>query len=263
MANEGQWCVKKTLTSPPSRMHYGTRGWLLRKWFEAKQDEGNGEQAGMCRLLCLNSWKPFLDLGHEDQEMLSQKLKSRERETSQFSLWQQRMWFRFSFRETQHSVSINWVCPIFRYCLFVRFSVRRGNTFFSFPPLTKNWLQTKIFALSPGEHVSTIASKTGTVKHAASKSRVVAEICDAQGTCCQTSSDGRGLDNSKVVRQAGQTDVYGNTTILGSCSQKVHSVYFDPWWRKVISLGCADLRLFWSIMFCAINHWPFLQMIND
>merc|ERR1719220_1831997 len=61
---------------------------------------------------------------------------------------------------------------------------------------------------SPGEHVSTIASKTGTGKYAGSKSRVVAEICDAQGTCCQTSSDGRGLDNSKVVRQAGQTDVY-------------------------------------------------------
>ena len=69
--------------------------------------------------------------------------------------------------------------------------------------------------------MSTIASKTGTVKHAKSKSRVVAEICDAQGTCCQTSSDGRGLDNSKVVRQAGQTDVYTDTAILGSCSQKV------------------------------------------
>ena len=99
-------------------------------------------------------------------------------------------------------------------------------------------------SLSPGEHVSTIASKTGTVKHAKSKSRVVAEICDAQGTCCQTSSDGRGLDNSKVVRQAGQTDVYRNTAILGSCSQKVHSVYFDPWCRKVIWVGCADLPLF-------------------
>ena len=115
--------------------------------------------------------------------------------------------------------------------------------------------------LSPGEHVSTIASKTGTVKYAGSKSRVVAEICDAQGTCCQTSSDGRGLDNSKVVRQAGQTDVYTDTAILGSCSQKVHSVYFDPWWRKVTRLGCSDLPLFWSIMFCAVDHWPFLQIM--
>merc|ERR1712226_849103 len=80
---------------------------------------------------------------------------------------------------------------------------------------------------SSGEHVSTIASKTGTVQHAKSKSRVVAEICDAQGTCCQTSSDGRGLDNSKVVRQAGQTDVYADTAILGSCSQK-GSLVGDP-----------------------------------
>ena len=100
-------------------------------------------------------------------------------------------------------------------------------------------------SLSPGEHVSTIASKTGTVQHAKSKSRVVAEICDAQGTCCKTSSDGRGLDNSKVARRfEGQTDVYTDTAILGSCSQKVHSVYFDPWRRKVIRLGYADLPLF-------------------
>ena len=97
--------------------------------------------------------------------------------------------------------------------------------------------------LSPGEHVSTIASKTGTGKYAGSKSRVVAEICDAQGTCCQTSSDGRGLDNSKVVRQAGQTDVYTDTAILGSCSQKV--VYILTLGeKKVIRLGCADLPLF-------------------
>ena len=98
-------------------------------------------------------------------------------------------------------------------------------------------------SLSPGEHVSTIASKTGTGKYAGSKSRVVAEICDAQGTCCQTSSDGRGLDNSKVVRQAGQTDVYTDTAILGSCSQKV--VYILTLGeKKVIRLGCADLPLF-------------------
>ena len=91
--------------------------------------------------------------------------------------------------------------------------------------------------------MSTIASKTGTGKYAGSKSRVVAEICDAQGTCCQTSSDGRGLDNSKVVRQAGQTDVYTDTAILGSCSQKV--VYILTLGeKKVIKLGCTDLHLF-------------------
>merc|ERR1712113_521363 len=89
---------------------------------------------------------------------------------------------------------------------------------------------------SSGEHVSTIASKTGTVKHAKSKSRVVAEICDAQGTCCQTSSDGRGLDNSKVVRQAGQTDVYRNTATLGSCSQK-GSLVGDP---NTVKLTSSD-----------------------
>ena len=69
--------------------------------------------------------------------------------------------------------------------------------------------------------MSTIATKTGTSGNAQSKARVVAEICDSRGSCCQTSSDGRGLDNSKVVRQAGQTDVYTDTAILGSCSQKV------------------------------------------
>ena len=79
--------------------------------------------------------------------------------------------------------------------------------------------------LSPGEHVSTIASKTGTGKYAGSKSRVVAEICDAQGTCCQTSSDGRGLDNSGEDRQIGQTDVYTDRAILGSCSQKVVYIF--------------------------------------
>ena len=39
------------------------------------------------------------------------------------------------------------------------------------------------------------------------------------------------------------------------------SINFDPCWRKVIRLGCADLPLFWSIMFCAVDHWPFLQIM--
>ena len=69
--------------------------------------------------------------------------------------------------------------------------------------------------------MSTIATKTGTSKNAKSKARVVAEICDSRGTCCQTSSDGRGLDNSGEDRQIGQTDVYTDRAILGSCSQKV------------------------------------------
>ena len=69
--------------------------------------------------------------------------------------------------------------------------------------------------------MSTIATKTGTSKYAKSKARVVAEICDTRGTCCQTSSEGRGLDNSGEDRQIGQTDVYTDRAILGSCSQKV------------------------------------------
>merc|ERR1712061_648678 len=71
---------------------------------------------------------------------------------------------------------------------------------------------------SIGEHVSTIATKTGTGSVAGSNARVLAQICDAQGFCCHTSSDGRGLYNSE--RQEGQTDVYTDRAILGSCSQK-------------------------------------------
>ena len=71
----------------------------------------------------------------------------------------------------------------------------------------------------PGVHVSTIATKTGTDGHAESNARVVVEICDSQGTCCQTSSDG--LDNPGQDRENGQTDVYTSTTILGNCAQEV------------------------------------------
>ena len=125
------------------------------------------------------------------------------------------------------------------------FEKTRGSPCLSCPLKLFQKLVTKN-PLSPGEHVSTIASKTGTVQHAKSKSRVVAEICDAQGTCCQTSSDGRGLDNSKVVRQAGQTDVYTDTAILGSCSQKV--VY-------ILTLGEEKLLgLDVLIYLCFINY---------
>ena len=72
-----------------------------------------------------------------------------------------------------------------------------------------------------GEHVSAIATKTGTENYAASNARVMVEICDSQGTCCQTSSDGRGLDNPGQDRAIGQTDDYTNATILGNCAQEV------------------------------------------
>ena len=88
--------------------------------------------------------------------------------------------------------------------------------------------------------MSTITTKTTNWRDAASGARVVAEICDSQGTCCQTSSDGKGLDNPGEDRQIGQTDVYTDAAILGNCAQKV--VYI---WRKVINiLKCADISLF-------------------
>ena len=77
----------------------------------------------------------------------------------------------------------------------------------------------------PDVHVSTIATKTGTDQYAASNARVVVEICDSQGTCCQTSSDGRGLDNPGQDREIGQTDVYTSTAILGTCAQEVIHVF--------------------------------------
>ena len=71
----------------------------------------------------------------------------------------------------------------------------------------------------PGVHVSTIATKTGTDDANESNARVVVEICDSQGTCCQTSSDG--LDNPGQDRRKGQTDVYTNQAILDNCAQEV------------------------------------------
>ena len=70
-----------------------------------------------------------------------------------------------------------------------------------------------------GEHVSRIVTKTGTDQNAASNARVVVELCDRRGTCCQTSSDG--LDNPGPDREIGQTDSYTNTSILGNCAQEV------------------------------------------
>ena len=84
--------------------------------------------------------------------------------------------------------------------------------------------------------MSTITTKTTNWRDAGSGARVVAEICDSQGFCCQTAS----LDNPGEDRQSGQTDVYTDAAILGNCAQKV--VYI---WRKVINiLKCADISLF-------------------
>ena len=85
--------------------------------------------------------------------------------------------------------------------------------------------------------MSTIATKTGTSKYAKSKARVVAEICDTRGTCCQTSDGrlGRGLDNNPGIdRQKGQTDIYTDTAIIGNCAEKVVG---DP---KTVKLTTSD-----------------------
>ena len=75
--------------------------------------------------------------------------------------------------------------------------------------------------------MSTIATKTGPNQHDGSTCRAVLEICDDQGNCCQTSADGRGLYSGQI-REIGQTDVYTDATILGSCAQEVRNIHFDP-----------------------------------
>ena len=74
--------------------------------------------------------------------------------------------------------------------------------------------------------MATIAIKTGTKKYDGSSCRAVMEICGhGHGNCCQTSPDGRGLDNPDVQdRMIGQTDIYTNTTILGNCAEEVISL---------------------------------------
>ena len=89
---------------PPPRMHHRTRNWLQWMEFETKKEKNNSQPTGMCRLLCLDSWFPFLDLEQDDKEMLSQNLKSWENETNRTrnwpNLWQQQMWqFRFGIRQ--------------------------------------------------------------------------------------------------------------------------------------------------------------------
>ena len=69
--------------------------------------------------------------------------------------------------------------------------------------------------------MAAITTKTGTVEHAESLARVVLELCGSGGGCCQTSTDGRGLDNPGEDRRVGQTDVYTATSILGNCAEQV------------------------------------------
>ena len=93
--------------------------------------------------------------------------------------------------------------------------------------------------------MSSISTKTGTRTFAESPARVVVEICDSQGTCCQTSSDG--LDNPGQDRRKGQTDVYTNTAILGNCTQEVIHIL------TLVDMGEETRSCFEIIYFCAFN----------
>ena len=76
--------------------------------------------------------------------------------------------------------------------------------------------------------MATLTTKTGAGAHAESSARVVLELCGSEGGCCQTSKDGRGLDNPGEDRRKGQTDVYTATSILGNCAEQVvHSIVGD------------------------------------
>ena len=82
------------------------------------------------------------------------------------------------------------------------------------------WLEL-LLTSSSGPHVSSITTKTGTTKGAPSYARKVLEICDKDGNCCQTTPDGRGLDNPGNDRESGQTDTYTDTALLGNCANEV------------------------------------------
>ena len=66
-----------------------------------------------------------------------------------------------------------------------------------------------------------ITVKTGAQVNAESLARVVLDLCGSEGGCCQTSTDGRGLDNPGEDRRKGQIDVYTATSILGNCAEQV------------------------------------------
>ena len=66
-----------------------------------------------------------------------------------------------------------------------------------------------------------ITVKTSAEEYAESLARVVLDLCGSEGGCCQTSTDGRGLDNPGEDRRKGQTDVYTATSILGNCAEQV------------------------------------------
>ena len=69
--------------------------------------------------------------------------------------------------------------------------------------------------------MATITTKTGAGQAAESSARVALELCGSKGDCCQTSTNGRGLDNPGQDRRRDQTDVYTAKSILGKCAEQV------------------------------------------
>merc|ERR1712088_814676 len=59
--------------------------------------------------------------------------------------------------------------------------------------------------------------------------------------------DGRGLDNSKVVRQAGQTDVYTNTVKLKTSDPDGTDGWYVEWIRITMSTG--------EVFSCPVDGW--------
>merc|ERR1712088_716797 len=59
--------------------------------------------------------------------------------------------------------------------------------------------------------------------------------------------DGRGLDNSKVVRQAGQTDVYTDTVKLTTSDPDGTDGWYVEWIRITMSTG--------EVFSCPVDGW--------
>ena len=140
-----------------------------------------------------------------------------------------------------------------------------------------NWTSTNVHLLfgqtvliwalkvnSSGGKVSSISIKTGSIQKAESDCKAVMEICDVERNCCQTSVDGRGLDNPGLDRQRGKTDVYTTPSLLGNCAQEVINICNLQPFIQPISIICIKSKLFDSIhqqCFIIRELWPVTQFL--
>lgn len=70
--------------------------------------------------------------------------------------------------------------------------------------------------------VSEISIMTGSRPDSQSDIRAVLRICDINNSCCETSSQGNGLDDlSKNDRESGQLDTYSSPAMLHTCTQAI------------------------------------------